>query len=134
MKQLNEYVKQASNFHFPHVVNEYLSTKVAKPLKHGGFPDEPDKELIIAFLESQGFKSPTPNKTRGWLINEFIDELLTSKTPLYVTGAESPLEPLSYWIRFGWPGKVTKDNPIFFCRLKLFIVFLDCYLITLFTI
>jgi surface protein len=31
MKPITEYVKQASNFHFPRVVNEYLSTKVVKP-------------------------------------------------------------------------------------------------------
>jgi len=31
MKLITEYVKQASNFHFPYVINEYLSTKIVKP-------------------------------------------------------------------------------------------------------
>lgn len=100
-------------------ITEFLSTKVAKTLKHGEFPDKPEKELIIEFLESQGFKELNTNKSRGLFITEFIDSLLTSKTPLYITGPESSLDPLSYWIRFGWPGNVSKDNPIFFCRYKI---------------
>ena len=105
MRNINEYCDQISS------IDEYLSTKVK--VNKISFPDIPKLDTIIDFLKDNKFvevkyadnKSPqksledmTMNGHNAfmWLRNKSDDD--------------------EYWIRFCKSGRLSEENPIYFCR------------------
>lgn len=106
-------------------LSEWLSTKVVKPLKYNlGFPDKPNYDEILEFLESQGFIIMEYNEPHGYLydvIRYIAKNAKNSSAPLVFTTDETFSNNSSKkrhtWIRICNHGAISKDNPIFLLRL-----------------
>lgn len=87
-------------------ITKYLSTKVNKI---DFFPSEPDHDKIINFLNSHGFDEA---KGEDFSISDYM--MIYSKNynhPFYIDSKTA--------IYFTKGGTITKENPIFYCNLKL---------------
>lgn len=103
-----------------HIV-EYLSTKIGDSYKLE-FPEELDFELITSFFDKKGFTQIDPESYSGYhniingfheMIDYYVGEAKASKTPVYMT---IDLDTYKV-IRFSMNGNISKDNPIFVCRV-----------------
>ena len=103
-------------------LSEWLSTKVVKPLKHNlGFPDKPNYDEILEFLESKGFIiMEYDGSTLYDVIMHIAKNAKISSAPLVFT-TEHTFSNRSTerhtWIRICNNGNISKNNPIFLLRL-----------------
>lgn len=85
-------------------ITEFLSTKVAKPMKHLEFPDKPKYDEVKSFLLDHGFKEYDLRKTR---YKEF-SQLTERRFGVYEYNF-----PKMFEISICDKGKETEDNPMF---------------------
>lgn len=87
---------------------EYLLSK-SKPKTCSRFIDDPTKDELIDFFESNGFERVNPD---GW--TAFCRLYDNANGPVYWLGHFNTDDGDSQWVRFG----NGKDEPMFFWRIK----------------
>ncbi len=103
ISSIDEYCKQIS-------INEYLSTKVK--VNKISFPDIPKLDTIINFLKENNFIEV--KYTNNAPQKDLEDMALTGHNAfMYMKNNHDDDE---YWVRFCKSGRLSEENPIYFCR------------------
>ena len=108
MKQIYEYMMQASNFHSTKL-NEYLSTKVdSTEYLDELFPSKPNFNAIKDFLDSKQFICKKPQ-----LVLDSVEKISYFSSLTHCKFYTTPQQYVYDKIIFGNGGIMTKQNPIF---------------------
>ena len=94
-------------------LNEYLSTKVDKPIS---FPETPEFEDIEKWLVSKNFKYVNTMDIVLWA--DTCKKINAHKERVFTRGEYSSNNPYTHWIAFKGNGKISENNPLFYCRTK----------------
>lgn len=90
---------------------EYLSTKV-KVSK--GFPEVPKLEDILEFLKTNGFVEVKYVYNKSAL--KSLEDMAVNGHNAF-TWLKNKDNDDEYWVRFCKSGKLSKENPVYFCRV-----------------
>lgn len=105
----------------------YLSNKIQHAeYIDASFPVDLNLKDLLMFFKQRKFKESKYSKKMGTTQNghfycseDLWAEISESNVPMFCLSNTNKTDKYSFWVRFANPGKVSEDNPVYFCRYNL---------------